>query len=166
MQRVNETVQLGALDELTVVYVDKVEGSQPLRLVSQIGARLPAYATGLGKVLLAGLPEDELKSRLRNYRLRRFTPRTIGTKRELLAVLDEVRNRGWAEDHGEYTEGVMCVAVPLRDHTREVVGAMSCTVPQSRIDSGETVKETLLEVLQGEANAISTELGFVGERPW
>ncbi len=72
-ESLDETIQLGMLDDLDVVYLDKVEGTQPLRLVSSEGSRLPAYVTGIGKALLSGLPANVLDSL---DRLSRDTPRT------------------------------------------------------------------------------------------
>jgi IclR family KDG regulon transcriptional repressor len=156
-QRLNETVQLAILEGLDNVYIAKVESDQPLRLVSHVGSRLPAHATGLGKVLLAYLDEDELQRRLKGAKLARFTDRTISGKQELIAELAEIRARGSAFDHGEYTPGVFCAAVPVRDHRDAVVAAMSCSVPEVRVS--EAVVEQVLSVLTTQAAALSAALG-------
>jgi IclR family transcriptional regulator, KDG regulon repressor len=159
-QLLGETVQLAILDGLDNVYIAKVDSDQPLRLVSHVGSRLPAHATGLGKVLLAYLDEAELQRRLKRAKLARFTDRTIADKAELIEHLTEVRARGSAFDHGEYTPGVFCTAVPVRDHRDAVVAAMSCSVPEVRV-SGEIV-ERMLDVLLSQARALSEALGSHG----
>jgi DNA-binding IclR family transcriptional regulator len=156
----DETVQLAVLDGLENVYIAKVEADQRLKLVSEVGSRLPAHATGLGKALLAGLDDAELAVRLRGARLERFTPRTIVDKRRLLKVLDEVRELGYAQDDGEYTPGVSCVAVPVRNHEGRVIASMSASVPAVRVD--EAMRGRMIDVLVRQADLLSRALGHRG----
>lgn len=153
-----ETVQLGILDDLDVVYIDKVEGTQPLRLISNVGSRLPAYVTGIGKALLAGLPDPVLTTRFAGVELPGYTDRTITSGDVLINLLREVRKQGYATDDGEYTYGVYCVAVPIRDSRGEVVAAMSCSVPKARIEAGELRGGSMIEVLTRQARNISNAL--------
>jgi DNA-binding IclR family transcriptional regulator len=128
--RLNETVQLAVLDEgRHNVYLAKSEGDQRLVLESRVGSRLPAHATGVGKVLLAALPDEEVRRRLGGVELETYTATTPGTIDELIERLDEIRERGYGTDDEEYTEGVRCVAVPVRDHSGSTVAAMSVSVP-------------------------------------
>lgn len=154
--RLNETVQLAVLDGVENVYIAKVEAEHFLRLVSKIGSRLPAYATGLGKVLLSALPERELLLRLENTRLEAFTPATITDVDLLLRELREVRERGYAVDTGEFTPGVYCIAVPVR-MTGKVVAAMSSSVPSVRVS--DHLRTAMLETLAEQADALSKTLG-------
>ena len=131
-QDTGETVQLARLDGLDNVYIAIAESPQPMKLVSAVGKRLPAYATGIGKALLAGLPEKELRRRLRNVTLHRFTEHTIGDVPALLAELDEVRQRGYGTDDQEYIIGCRCVAIAIRDHADQVAAAMSVSAPTPR----------------------------------
>ncbi|HEY9468771.1 MAG TPA: IclR family transcriptional regulator [Propionibacteriaceae bacterium] len=158
-RELGETVQLGILDDLDVVYIDKVEGTRPLRLISNIGGRLPAYVTGIGKALLAFQPRAEIQARFSGVQLEQYTSRTIGSGDELLAVLGEVRQQGYAIDDGEYTLGVFCVAVPIHDLGGNVVAAMSCSVPKARIELGELQVGQMIEVLMRQARSISSALG-------
>lgn len=155
-QALNETVQLAVLDGLENVYIAKVETEHFLRLVSKIGSRLPAYATGLGKVLLAALPERELLLRLEGTRLEAHTAKTITNLDLLLRELREVRERGYAVDTGEFTPGVYCVAVPVRTNGR-VVAAMSSSVPNVRVS--DHVRPAMFETLAERADALSKTLG-------
>ncbi len=155
-----ETIQLGILDDLDIVYIDKVEGARPLRLVSEVGSRLPAYVTAIGKALLAELPEQQLFDRFAGETLEGYTDETITSGDELIKHLGTVRSSGYATDHGEYTPGVFCVAVPIRDATGRAVAAMSCSVPQALVDLGETDEDEIAAVLQQQATKASVALGM------
>lgn len=158
----NETVQLAVLDGLDNVYIAKVESDHHLQLVSNIGSRLPAYATGLGKALLAGLSPAELEHRLSTAELHAFTQRTITSKDALLRKVEEVRTNGFATDEGEFTVGVYCVAVPVRDASGNVIAAMSSSVPQVRVT--EQLQAAMREVLTNQAMRLSVDLGYGNRR--
>jgi len=148
----NETVQLAVLDGLDNVYLAKEESDHPLRLVvSGVGLRLPAHTTALGKVLLAGLPAAELRRRLAGATLRRFTRSTVSDKAELLRRLAAVRAKGYGEDDGEYTVGLYCVAVPVRDPDGAVIAAVSCSIPSARAGSDGDRAQRYLPALRASA---------------
>jgi len=156
----HETVQLATLDGIENVYVAKVEADQRLVLRSNVGSRLPAYATGLGKVLLAGLDDDELVRRFEGVTFRRFTENSITDFAKLHEVIKRVREDGFGVDNGEYTSGVVCVAVPVRDHSGGIISAMSVSVPEVRSTSAS--RQRASEVLLEQAGALSSRLGYVG----
>lgn len=131
-QETGETVQLSRLDGTENVYIAIAESPQPMKLVSAVGMRLPAHAVGLGKALLAGLSDDELARRYRDVELARFTENTVTDPTELLAEIEQARVRGFAVDDEEYIIGCRCVAMPIRDHSGEVVAAMSVSAPTPR----------------------------------
>ncbi len=158
----NETVQLAVLDGIDNVYVAKVESAHPLRLVSHVGSRLPAYATGLGKVLLADLEPTELRRRMANVEFRPFTTRTVTSLDNLERSLAEIRARGYGEDEGEYTAGVYCVAVPVRGTDGAVIAAMSCSIPSARFGGTDKERAALLASLSRNAKALSAELAEGG----
>ena len=157
-EALDETVQLGILDDLDVVYLDKVEGTQPLRLVSSMGSRLPAYVTGIGKALLSGIPPTVLRERYAGETLTAYTSHTISSGDRLIEVIDEVRRQGYATDDGEYSHGVYCVAVPIVNRFGHVVAALSFSVPKARLDSGDVAAERMIEVLNTASRAISAAL--------
>jgi DNA-binding IclR family transcriptional regulator len=155
---IDETVQLAVLDGVHNVYVAKVDGRQTLTLASEVGRRLPAYATGVGKVLLAGLGHDELERRLREMRLEPVTAHTIVDKARLREHLAHVRRRGFSIDNEEYTIGIRCVAVPIFDHSRRVVAAMSVSVPAIRFAPAH--RERAHRLLAQAAQRMSGALGY------
>lgn len=155
--QLNETVQLAILDGVENVYIAKVEADHHLKLVSEVGSRLPAYATGLGKALLASLTAQEVERRFENVGLRSFTPQTITNLADLHAELELTRERGYAIDRGEYTVGVYCIAVPITDSSSKAVAAISSSVPEPRAD--DRLKQQMVTTLQLSAEGISRALG-------
>ncbi|MDR2564650.1 MAG: IclR family transcriptional regulator [Bifidobacteriaceae bacterium] len=156
-----ETVQLAKLDGLWAVHVAVVKSHQPMRLVAEIGMRSPAYVSGLGKALLSGLSDAELRSRLKAVKLDRFTPNTITDRETLLAELRRVRELGYAEDNEEYVVGSRCFAVPVCRDSGEVVAALSVSVPTPRL-SDQLVGEILAK-LRETAPAIQARLGTLSQ---
>lgn len=139
----DETLHLGRLDGTDIVYLAKRESTQQLRLFSKVGRRLPAYATALGKVLLAHLPEEEIEAHLPKE-LEALTEATVTDRGELREHLAQVRERGWAHDDGENSQGIGCLAValPLSDPPED---ALSCSVPTVRF--GRERREEVLKRL-------------------
>ena len=154
----DETVQLSVLDDRDNVYVAKVDGTQRLVLESDVGGRLRAHATGLGKVLLAGLDPDELERRIGGVELERYTAHTVTDHAALTRELERIRREGYAADHEEYTLGVHCVAVPVRGHSGDVVAAMSVSVPTVRLDAER--HERTHALLEEAADGLSRALGY------
>jgi DNA-binding IclR family transcriptional regulator len=132
-----ETAHLAILDGLDVTYLARHDGRQNIRIASEIGRRLPASCTALGKAALASLPHEELASRLRGVeQLPTLTSRSHRQVASLLDDLDEVRQRGYAVDDEETSEGILClgVAVPRRS-TAETHYAVSVTLLKARADA-------------------------------
>lgn len=154
--RLNETAQLAVLDGIENVYIAKVDSRQPLRLESRVGARLPAYATGIGKALLSGLSDGEICARFDGVEMVAYTEQTITGVDALLEAVAEVRRRGWATDASEYTPGVFCIAAPVSDRDG-VVAAISVSLPEVR-QSASFVLE-VSEAVQEQARALSRRLG-------
>jgi DNA-binding IclR family transcriptional regulator len=158
--RTEETVQLAVLDGRYNVYLAKVDGFQLLRLASEVGRALPAHATALGKVLLAGLAPTACDELLANVRLERLTDRTITNQAVLMQELAEIRRVGYGLDSEEYTLGLRCIAVPIHDARAATVAAMSVSVPTIRFD--RTQADRALAALLNGAERLSSALGFTG----
>lgn len=153
-----ETVQLARLDGVENVYLAIAQSPHPMKLVSEVGTRLYAHATGLGKVLLAALPPDEAEARLRRVELPRFTRNTVCDVDRLLQELEQVRERGFATDDEEYVIGCRCVAMPVHDAAGRIVAAMSVSVPTPRYD--EQVAEHVSRSLSEAVASLSRRLGY------
>ena len=154
----NETVHLGVLEAGEVLYSAKEESSQTIRMISYVGKRAPLHCTGLGKVLLAYLPEKERKRILFRKVLPRLTENTITDKRELEKELNKVREQGFALDREENEKDIRCVAAPIRNYQGEVIAALSISSPIFRLDKNvqNNLKEALLEI----SKKISKRLGY------
>ncbi len=110
-----ETMQLGILDGTEVTYIARHDGRQPIRLASEIGRRLPASCTAMGKAAMASLDGAELADRLRGVRwLPTMTAKSHRTVESLMTDLEGVRERGYAIDDEETAEGVICYAVAIQ----------------------------------------------------
>lgn len=152
-----ETVHLAILDEGEVVYIDKIESTRQVRMYSQVGRRAPAHCTGLGKVLLAGLPAGILDQVIQRRGLRAYTSRTITSPETLRNHLALVRQRGYAVDSGEHEELVRCAAAPIYDHTGQVVAAVSIAAVGVDVES-QRFKEDI-DLVRKCTRSISEALG-------
>lgn len=153
-----ETVHLTILDKGEVLYIDKREGHQSIRIVSQVGMRLPAHCTGVGKVLLAFLPSSEVKKIISTKGLPRFTKNTITDPDVFEAELAKIRIQGYAIDNEEIMDGLRCVAAPIRDHSGKVCAAISISGPVSRLE-GERLN-LAIRLITETAEEISAKLGY------
>lgn len=131
--KTTEGVNLAVLDRQNVVYIHHEEGTGMMRLFTHKGARAPVYCTGVGKCLLAWLPEDRWKHHLPEEPFPAFTPYTVSSKEEFFRLLHRVPAQGYATDEEEREEGVSCVTVPVRDPGGAVVAALSISGPTTRI---------------------------------
>lgn len=156
-----ESSQIGVLDGHDVVYVDRLESSQSLRLFTETGRRVPVHCTSSGKVLLAHLPEAELRAVLERAALTPLTPHTLTEPAALLADLVKVRRRGWAEAVDEREVGLASVAAPVRDATGTVVAAISIGAPTVRL--GWRQRRHLGGVVAEAGEAVSRRLGWSPE---
>lgn len=154
-----ETVNLGVLDGTRVVNLHKVESRHLLRMHMEVGGGVPAHATALGKVLLAGLEPSKVAERLGSQRLARLTRRTIGDRTTLQRSLARIREQGFAIDDEECSLGLRCVAAPIRDHRGSVVAALSISGPTQRLS--HPVLARTAERVRAAAQEVSRRLGFV-----
>jgi len=156
------TVNMGILDGLDVLYVERCrssrQGQREIDLNLHVGSRLPAYCTSLGKVLLAHLPDRELRPALESLELVRRGPNTLTSKRALVLELQRVRNDGLAVSNEELAFGLRSIAAPVRTMTGEVVAAINLAVHRSMV-SLEDLVANLAPALRRTANEISEHLG-------
>lgn len=131
--QLGETVHLGVLQKTQVIYLEKIEPHRRVCMTSKTGSTNPAYCTSMGKAMLAYLPEDVLEQTISKIRFTRYTPKTIGSREELLKSLERVRRRGYAIDDEEIETGVRCVGAPVFDDHHYPIAAVSISGPSSRI---------------------------------
>ncbi|BBY00217.1 IclR family transcriptional regulator [Mycobacterium seoulense] len=134
-ERLRETVHVGMLDGAGVRFVAAVEGPAAVRVASRLGRAMPAHCTSTGKVMLAQLPEPELRQLLPDERLERITSSSIGSRTELAAELAAIRERGYAINREESEEGVASVAVPIPTRAPGLRLALNAAAPLNRLDA-------------------------------
>jgi len=154
---VHESSSVSVLDGDDVVYVARVPTSRIMRVSINLGTRFPAYATSMGRAMLAGLPAEALDAYLERVELRRLSPRTITSEPALRAELDRVRAQGWAMVDQELEEGLRSVAAPIRDRTGRVAAAVNLSAHASRT-SAEHIRRELLPALLATAARIEADL--------
>jgi len=162
-KEIGETVNLAILDGTDIVYVERIKTEQILNINLQIGSRLPAYCTSMGKAMLAFLPEDRLQEILKKMDLRPVTPYTITCKGDLRKELKKVKARGFATNNEELSLGLRSVAAPVRNFKGEVIAAVNIAVPSIRI-SQKRLEKIFAEKVVETANQISSTLGYKGDR--
>jgi len=153
-----ETVNLALLDGLEIVYIDRIECSEPLRMDLQVGRRVPTHCSALGKAILAFLDPREFEDIMSRLSFPRYTARTITSGDALRRELAATREQGYSVDNEEYIEGIRCVAAPIFDYRSRPVAALSVAGPSVRLtmDRIGSVAQLLLTATQ----SISRGLGF------
>lgn len=152
-----ESSHLALLSGDEIIFVDKVLGSNPAKMASVIGLRRPAYATATGKMLLAHLPEEQLKKWLNRVSIDRFTPFTLSNTDELSEQLEKIKGLGYSEDLQEMEEGLICFGAPIRNVSGEVFAAVSVSGAASRMIS---IKQELIVQVTKTADLISEACGW------
>ena len=139
---VGETCNIGMLDGGAIKYLDRVESDFPLRAELHPGSRVPLHATGLGKLLLSFLTSRDRKRLLSNLALERFTCNTITNLKDLEVELKKIRKRGYAINNQEFHEGIISVAVPIRNSNGRAIAGLALHAPLARVG----VKDALSRV--------------------
>jgi IclR family pca regulon transcriptional regulator len=154
---VNESSSVSVLDGHDVVYVARVPVSRIMTVSISVGTRFPAYATSMGRVLLAGMSEPELAAYLSAVRLEPLTARTVSSVAALRGEVARVRSQGWALVNQELEEGLRALAVPIRDRAGKVVAALNVSAHASRT-SLEAMRRDLLPPLLKTAANVEADL--------
>lgn len=154
-----ETVHLVQREGNQILYIYKIEAKVgTIRMVSHVGMIHPMYCSGVGKAIMATLPEREVKQIWNESVIEKKTEKTITDYEEMLKVLDKVKENGYALDDEENEKGVRCIAACLYGYQNEVKYAFSISGPTSRM-TRERVKELAVDVKKVQEE-LSRELGF------
>lgn len=159
MENTNEVVHLTVRDGNEVVYIDKVEANNTIRMASSIGKRGNMYSTSVGKAILAYLPKDEVKKIWDSSTIERFTKHSIVSFDKLVDELEQINRQGYAIDNEENELGVRCVGAPIFNREGMVDAAISVSGPTIRVTM-DKIDEIAKEVKK-HAYLISKELGYV-----
>lgn len=149
-----ERCQVMVAENLRGVYIYQTAGEQAVQTDSHIGSTVNLHCTAVGKSYLAHVPDDDLDTYLNDVGLSKQTEHTITDQSAFLDELETVRERGYATNHEERIEGMRAVGTPILTDDGEVLGAISVSVPTTRID--DTVHESdLPEQVQRSARVIT-----------
>jgi len=158
-EKIEETVHIAMLDGTDVVYIEKKECTKSIKTSTRIGARIPAYVTADGKIILCYLEKDKLKELLpRN--IKKLTSNTITDKHQLLESFAAIKSNGYAVDYEETVQGLVCIAAPIMDYSGEVKYSLSVTCPTVRMTE-DKLKE-YIDIIKKSANEISCRIGYRG----
>lgn len=155
--RFNETVHLAAEEKGEVLYLEKINSNRLFSIVSQVGSRLPMHCTGVGKVLLAFMPNNQAMRILQKQPMQAYTSRTITTLEAMERELKQIREKGYGSDNGEIMDSLSCVAAPIYDSSGKVHYALSISgINNNIIEHGDSIIKELLEACDN----ISAEMGY------
>jgi DNA-binding IclR family transcriptional regulator len=151
-----ETVHLAVRSGREMVYIDKLESPQTVRMTSRIGTRITLYSSSVGKAFLAALPADEQKEILGRIKFKRYTPHTIMQRKALEAELKETRKRGYSFDREETELEIRCIGAAIVNATGRPVGGISVSVPKYRFD--KNVEARFPAIVRGCADRIGAQI--------
>ena len=157
---VHESCSASVLDRFEIVYVARAATKRIMTISLSVGTRLPAYATSMGRVLLAALPDDQLADYLEAARFSRLTERTIVDRDRLRAEVMRTRTRGWSLVDQELEDGVRSIAVPVHDAAGRVAAAVNTSAHATRVPLA-MLQRSFLAKLRACASAIDAELRTV-----
>ncbi|KAA0892837.1 IclR family transcriptional regulator [Pusillimonas sp. ANT_WB101] len=140
VKQVGETCNFNALDGTQVVYLDRVEGQWPLRLIFDVGSRVPLHCTASGKLLLAHMRADESSRILPYLRMDALTPSSITCLMDLERECKDIREKGYSTDREEFIAGMVAVAVPVRDSRGDVAAAVALHAPTARMSLDKAIE--------------------------
>jgi IclR family transcriptional regulator, KDG regulon repressor len=160
MKETKETIHLGVMNRGEIVYIDKVEGTETIRMYSHIGVRVPVHCTSLGKIILAFSTPQMVELIIREQGLNRYTENTITSHDDFIEHLKTVKKQGFAVDDEEQEEGIRCIGGPIFDYNGDVIAAFSISGPAIRMTE-ERVRD-LSNLVLLYSKKISAAFGYNG----
>jgi IclR family pca regulon transcriptional regulator len=139
----DQTCSISVLDDLDVVYILRIPVRRILSIGGNVGSRLPAFATSMGRVLLAGLTPKQLEDVLARVEFIPFTDRTIADMTKLKKTIAQARNDGYSWVEGEIEDHICGLSVPILDSDKNSIAALNISFNQPRISRDATVKKYL-----------------------
>ncbi|MGN1402270.1 MAG: IclR family transcriptional regulator [Bacillus sp. (in: firmicutes)] len=154
----NEVIHLVVYDRGEVVYIEKLDGNEALRMHSKVGKRAPMHCTSVGKAILAHIGEEEVQDILNRKGLPKHTEHTITDQDAFMEELAKVKSEGYALDLQENEYGIICIAAPIFDHQGNVCAAISISGPSMRMTDERMLglKTKILET----GRLISARVGY------
>ena len=158
LNKLGETVFLAVRSGSEIVYIAKENSTRTISTNANVGMRKPLYCTGLGKAFLAFMDRQSSEKLMDTIDYKVFTKNTVSSKEILKQQLEKFRSQGYAVDNGEIEEELWCVAVPIYDAKHQVIAAMSCAGPKTRmLPKHDIVAQTMKQASQ----TISRKYGYI-----
>jgi PcaR/PcaU/PobR family beta-ketoadipate pathway transcriptional regulator len=157
------SAHLAVLDGAEIVYVARHADQKALTSRIQVGSRLPAHATSMGRAILSQLPAEKVRARFKGKALEAFSEATATTLDDLIAQLARDRAQGCVLSRSNFERGIASVAAPVFDAEGAVIAAINITTPESTL-SGDDLETGIRDAVVETAAAISEWLGHRGER--
>ena len=153
-KKTNESSSIAKLVGEEIVYIGRVPANKIMKISLNIGTHLPAYATSMGKLLLAQKNEDEMKEYFAQADLKALTPHTIYKEEDLRKEFEVIRERGWAISEDQLEVGLISIAAPIRNMRGDIIAAINCSANSSQTTRRE-MEDDYLEPLLETAELIS-----------
>lgn len=155
----NETVNIAIMYDANIIYIDKIESSATIKVDLNIGKKLPAYCTGLGKAMLAFMSQEKVEAIMSDVKFIQYTDKTVTDYPKLLEQLKIIKEQGYSIDDEEYVEGLKCISAPILGYSGEAIAAISIAVPKYRYEDGEQ-NIGYTDLVKKTAVSLSKELGY------
>lgn len=157
--RTKETIHLVLMIGNKAVYIDKRESKNTIRMSSSIGAEVPFYCTAVGKAIIANMPVEKRNDLLDEIQFVSHTDNTLKNKAQLKKEIEMIKRVGYAIDNEENEENIVCIAAPIKDFSKKIVGAISITMTlySQNFNTPEAYKDIIINA----AMKISYNLGYV-----
>lgn len=156
---VEETAHIAVLEDMDVIYLQKIECTHPVRILTHIGRKNPAHCTSSGKLLLAYQDPNIVQERIASG-LTAYTDKTITSPKEFMSHLARIRENGYAISIEEFREGIVSVAAPIRDYTNQVIASVNIVGPIQRLQP-QSIHKYVKHVVNA-GKEISERLGYRG----
>jgi len=155
VDKLKHTITLGVLDGASVMFIERVDGTERVKVTVDIGSRLPAYSSAAGRALLAGLSDAEVIERLKGVRFNSTSNYRPKSLKDVLIVIEKARESGFAVNNEDSTPGLIAVAVPIKNETGNHVAALGAAFPAGYLKNKEEQK-AVAAILQKAADQISS----------
>lgn len=159
-KKYGETFNVSILDGDQILYIDRVKTQSILSINLEIGSKLPAYCTSMGRVLLAYAAKSEVQDLLKQIRWKKYTRQTITSLKQLQDILEDVREKGVSVNRGELALELWSTAAPIRNRKGKVVAAVNMAVNALKHDE-RYVEQNMIPAVLEVASQISRAMGYL-----
>jgi DNA-binding IclR family transcriptional regulator len=148
VHELKHTITLGVLDETSVLFIERVDGLERVKVTVDIGSRVPAHSSAAGKALLAGLSDAEIINRFKGHRLKSDANAKLPSLRQILINVEKVRQSRFAVNNEDSTPGLIAVAVPIVGAVGEHVAALGAAFPAGTLKNSDDQKKVASQLIQ------------------